>query len=241
MTHEHKLLEHAARVRMLLARSSAVFASVLPEPLFRSSAHLFDFSDSNAELAGIDLRDTDAFTHYITTALAQASCQLGIGRYAEDRIVYRTSTLFNADGEPRSVHLAIDLFVPASTPIYSPLPARVHSFQVNDHFLDYGPTIILEHNLDGVRFYTLYGHLSPSSLEGLSVGRQIVQGQQIAAVGQKEENGHWPPHLHFQIIAQMLGKTGDFPGVARPSEREYWLALCPDPNLILGIASLRSQ
>ena len=25
----------------------------------------------------------------------------------------------------------------------------------------------------------------------------------------------------------------DFPGVAPPSERELWAALCPDPNLVL--------
>ncbi|HMB89916.1 MAG TPA: aminotransferase class III-fold pyridoxal phosphate-dependent enzyme, partial [Rhodothermales bacterium] len=39
----------------------------------------------------------------------------------------------------------------------------------------------------------------------------------------------------FQVITDMLGRKGDFPGVAPPSEREVWLGICPDPNLLVGI------
>jgi len=45
-------------------------------------------------------------------------------------------------------------------------------------------------------------------------------------------NGGWPPHLHLQLITDLLDKDGDFPGVASPAERSLWLALSPDPNLI---------
>ena len=49
------------------------------------------------------------------------------------------------------------------------------------------------------------------------------------------ENGGWPAHLHFQIIGDLMGFIGDFPGVAKQSEIEEWLERCPDPNLILGM------
>jgi 4-aminobutyrate aminotransferase-like enzyme len=48
-------------------------------------------------------------------------------------------------------------------------------------------------------------------------------------------NGGWPPHVHFQIVGDLLGREGEFPGVAPSSQREVWLSLCPDPNLLLGI------
>jgi 4-aminobutyrate aminotransferase-like enzyme len=69
----------------------------------------------------------------------------------------------------------------------------------------------------------------------LKEGQQVKKGMQIAEVGNFPENGNWVPHLHFQVISDMLGYKDDFPGVANPDQREVWLSLCPDPNLILGI------
>lgn len=68
-----------------------------------------------------------------------------------------------------------------------------------------------------------------------TVGKPVAAGEQIATIGSMDENGGWPPHLHFQIILDMLGKEGDFIGVAPASQRAIWTSICPDPNLILGI------
>jgi murein DD-endopeptidase MepM/ murein hydrolase activator NlpD len=129
--------------------------------------------------------------------------------------------------------LGVDIWAEAGTPVYAPLNGHIHSFQDNDHFGDYGPTIILQHDLDGLSLYTLYGHLSKESLNGLTVGKPIVKGQQIALFGSQEVNGHWPPHLHFQLMFDMEGCFGDYPGVGRYSEKDIYLRNSPDPNLIL--------
>ncbi len=106
--------------------------------------------------------------------MKQEGARLGIGRYDEARVLYTTEAFRPKEGEPRTVHLGIDLFVEAGTEIRSPLEGRVHSFAFNDQPLDYGPTILLEHRTeDGDRFYTLYGHLSADSLEGLARGRPV--------------------------------------------------------------------
>jgi len=132
--------------------------------------------------------------------------------------------------------VGLDLYKGSGEPVYAPLDGKVHSFANNPAPLDYGPAIILEHEIDGeTRFYTLYGHLSPDSLSGLKVGMPVAKGQTIARIGVPATNGGWPPHLHFQIILDMLGESGNFPGVARPSERGLWTSICPDPNLMLGI------
>jgi len=153
-------------------------------------------------------------------------------------VLYRHSPLFDGEAERRSIHLGIDLFVVEGTRIRSPLPATVHSSADNAALGDYGPTVILEHELYGTRFFTLYGHLSRTSLDELEEGDPLAAGTTVGEVGDIHENGGWPPHLHFQIICDLLDQAGNFPGVAAPSERKLFLDLCPDPNLILGIPVL---
>ena len=137
--------------------------------------------------------------------------------------------------ERRTVHIAIDIFMEPGSPVRAPLPGRVHSVRDNAARLDYGPTVILEHAPEGApHFYTLYGHLARASVAGLAAGDRVERGQAIATIGPAPENGDWPPHVHFQVIADMLDMQGDFPGVSAASARAAWLSLCPDPNLILG-------
>lgn len=160
------------------------------------------------------------------------------GGYGEDRAIYDTP-IFNPPGEePRTIHLGIDVFALPGKTVRAPLAGRVHSFQLNDNAKDYGPTIVLEHQPEpGLVFFTLYGHLSLDSLDGLQTGRSVVAGQEFARLGSNDENGGWAPHLHVQIILDMMGKAGDFPGVCRKSDAEYWLTLCPDPSRLLGLVT----
>ena len=134
----------------------------------------------------------------------------------------------NTGPQWRTVHLGIDIWMPAGTSVFSPLEGRVHSFNNNAHERDYGPTIILEHQISNdLTFYTLYGHLSLQSLEGLKKGMPVKKGQLIATIGPTPENGNWPPHLHFQVMLDMLDNEGDFPGVGFPEEKDLWLSICP--------------
>lgn len=194
-----------------------------------------DFSEANRELLTINLEDTEAFSKYLLDYLNRHRADTGYGGYAEDRVIYKRSKHFGKDEEARSIHLGIDIWGAAGTKIKAPADAIVHSFQINDNFGDYGPTIILEHHLKSRRFYTLYGHLSENSLMDITEGQAIAKGTVFAFIGAPHENGHWPPHLHFQIIDDMKDYRGDFPGVCRKSEKEHYLQQCPDPKIILPI------
>ena len=217
----------------LLARHRATFAPVLPTQLLAGAAPL-DFTAANPHLAHPErLRDTALFDQVVHEMLTEQQASTGIGGYLENRVIYRRSPHFEDATEPRSLHLGVEVWVPAGTPVAAPLPAVVHSLADNNNFGDYGPTIIIQHELEGVIFYSLYGHLTRTDLPSLQPGLEIAQGQVFAHVGPYPENGDWPPHLHFQLIADMQGRWGDFPGVAPPSERAYWAALCPDAMLML--------
>jgi murein DD-endopeptidase MepM/ murein hydrolase activator NlpD len=164
----------------------------------------------------------------------------GLGLYGENRTVYASDQFADrASHERRTVHLGVDVFAPAGTPVHAPFAGKVRHLTYNADPLDYGHTLILEHD-GAVPFYTLYGHLGGSLPTLLHVGDTVQQGQVIAHLGDWHENGGWAPHLHFQIMTSMLDQTGgNFFGVGHASMWGVWSQICPDPNLILGIDPAR--
>ena len=158
------------------------------------------------------------------------------GGYLEKRPIYSTDAYKKESNNGpvyRTVHLGIDFWVEASTPIHSILDGEVVAVHNNDYNKDYGPTVILKHfTSDHESFYSLYGHLSLSSLKVLTAGDHIKKGDLIGYVGNDPENGNWAPHLHFQLMLDMLGNDRDFPGVCYPDEEGIWKSICPDPNLL---------
>jgi 4-aminobutyrate aminotransferase-like enzyme/Ser/Thr protein kinase RdoA (MazF antagonist) len=223
-----------------LEKNPQVFAPISDYDLHSKNQLVFDLSVGSLLLGGnADSSNTAAVTDRLFDQIQTANVNVGIGRYNEARLFYTAKQFEDqTDDIPnrRTVHLGIDLYMQNGAKVYAPLDGKLHSFRNNSAHLDYGPTIILEHHTDdGDQFYTLYGHLSPDSLKDLQVGLPVTKGSTIGSVGDPETNGGWPPHLHFQIIIDMLGEFGNFPGVASPTDRDLWLNISPDPNTILGI------
>lgn len=202
---------------------------------------IFDLSIGSLELGNPEERkDTGAFTGLLFNRMKAAGAKVGLGRYNEARQIY-SGELFRVQSneiqERRTIHLGLDLFMEAGAPVLAPFNGKIHSFRNNTAPLDYGPTIIIEHEVEQgrIKFFTLYGHLSEESLKGLAEGKPVKKGDRIGSIGSYPANGDWPPHLHFQLITDMLGRSGEFPGVASPGQRDIWLSLSPDPNLVLDI------
>lgn len=167
------------------------------------------------------------------------------GGYLETRPLYCTDAYkkeSNNGPEYRSVHLGIDFWLNADTEIHSLFDGEVFSISNNNHYKDYGPTLILKHEpKNGCTFYSLYGHLSKTTLGLLKTGQSVKKGDLIAYVGKADENGSWIPHLHFQLMLDMLDYKNDFPGVAFPKEMNVWESICPDPNLLFKEDELETQ
>ena len=248
----HYTFRHACRLPPFPASNSLVAwlennadtMSRVVEPDLRVAKNvIFDLSMGSRELGNlVELSNVEVFTRHLFDRMRAANSSVGTGRYNEVRPIY-TGDQYKLEGndgpEWRTVHIGLDLFMEAGSPVLAPLDGIVHSFRNNDVPLDYGPTIILQHTVGDkdrpLTFFTLYGHLSADSLVGLYEGKHIAQGTPFCKIGNYPVNGGWPPHLHFQIITDLLDRVGEFPGVARPSQREIWLSLSPDPNLIVGI------
>jgi 4-aminobutyrate aminotransferase-like enzyme/Ser/Thr protein kinase RdoA (MazF antagonist) len=232
------------KVKQWLEASAGSAASILDVDLRTAPSLVFDLSVGSTFLgADPNAAKTRALTEKIFYAMKCAGAPVGVGRYDEPRLLY-TSPLFGASGSPtderRTVHLGMDLFVAPGAPLGAPLDGVVHIVANNSAPLDYGPLVILRHETNGgEECFTLYGHLSKDSLVSLKVGQRIARGQQFARVGSSQENGGWTPHLHFQVILDLLELGADFPGVAFASQRAVWISLSPDPNLLLGIPADR--
>lgn len=212
-----------------------LFSKVVPFMEKEDKLLKMDFTANNQSLTNDIIEDTDKFCNHINQQLINANALYGIGGYDEHRTIYARSEVFGGEEEPRRLHLGIDIWGNAGIKIFAPFDGSIHSFAFNDSYGDYGATIILQHQLEGFTFHTLYGHLSLKDIEHLQKGKFVSQGELLAHFGEPNENGHWPPHLHFQIIIDMDGKEGDYPGVCKFSEKEKYLANCPNPDLILGM------
>lgn len=207
------------------------------EIIHHDSCVVFDFSVGSTQWSPSDLMKPGLADAEIVSRMQSSGSDLGIGRYDEPRLVYTSDQFETSSGDQRTIHLGLDLFQKKGATVHAPIDGTVHSVRDNDLSGDYGPTVILRHDPeDGPVFYTLFGHLSRKSTCELAVGDSVNAGDELAALGDVDENGGWAPHLHFQIIGDLLESDGNFPGVATLVEREVWKSLCPDPNLVCKIS-----
>lgn len=195
-----------------------------------------DLSVSNPELSQIDLKNPNDFENFIENYLFKNKAKVAFGGYNEVRNLYKKTSLFNDEqADERNIHIGMDLWIKAGTPVLAALDGIVYGFDYNAGTGNYGPTIILEHSLENQTFYTLYGHLSVESIEDIEVGALFKKGQQLATLGDSTVNGGYSPHLHFQIIKNIGKNLSDYPGVCNQKDLEYYLENCPNPNLLLKI------
>ena len=195
-----------------------------------------DLAVTNEGFKKLGINNAIDFEVYIENYLTENNAKVAFGGYNEIRNLYKRSEIFNdSNAEERNIHIGLDLWIKAGTPVLAALDGFVHSFNYNIGVGDYGPTIILEHHLENQKFYTLYGHLSLESIKSIQVGTFFQKGQQLATLGDASVNGDYAPHLHFQIIKEIGEKFGDYPGVCSKNDLDFYLDNCPDPNILLKI------
>ncbi|TAN00532.1 MAG: aminotransferase class III-fold pyridoxal phosphate-dependent enzyme [Rhodanobacteraceae bacterium] len=168
----------------------------------------------------------------IAAELQHAGARVGVGRHDEARFVpdaFRSIGVEQPVAELATVHLGMDLFVPAGTDVHAPLAGEVHAIATHGD----DACVVLHHEPPGTPdFFTLYRSLAADSIAALSKGRHVGRGQ---ALGMVAANGSESAHVHVQIALDLLDHGADFPRRVPVAERAVWTALSPDPNLILGV------
>lgn len=224
-------------LKLHLADFTSQNICVIDAAISKSDYTPIDLSKANTDFEIFDISSSKAWETYITHYINKRNKKVAFGGYLEKRGIYNRSDYFNTTNPEteRNIHLGLDLWVEAGTSVLAALDGEIHSFKDNTNYGDYGPTIILKHHIDNFKFFTLYGHLSRESLLNLVVGAKVSQGEIIAYLGKAEVNGDYSPHLHFQIIIDLQGNYGDYPGVCSQKYLNKFSKNCPDPNILLHL------
>ncbi len=182
-----------------------------------------------------DFEDGPALRRNLLAQMQAAGAAVAVGRYGEARP-------FDTRGAPRgqsddgpewaSVHLGLDVFCAAGTPVLAPLPGVVQRADAPGP----GATMVLRHSPAGApEFFSLYRHLSPAPL---AVGQRVERGAVLGQVPGLAEHAPAPgsppmavAHLHLQLAADLL-EMAALPGRVLPAQRAAWFSVCPDPNLM---------
>ena len=225
-----------SKLEDLLAGVSKKFVPILDKKIPWKAYTPVDLSRDNSALANIDIGNPEACQGYIERVLGLNNALVAYGGYLEHRNLYSQNTHFKGENASiRNIHLGVDFWAKAGTTVLVPLNGTVHSFQNNATIGDYGPTIILKHEIQGILFYSLYGHLSLVSIEGLYVGKPFQKGAVLGTLGTPDINVNYAPHLHFQLIQDIGVYIGDYPGVCTTKDMEYYKENCPNPLFLLNV------
>ena len=104
---------------------------------------------------------------------------LSIGRYGEERPIYRGPQYKDPEGRSRTVHLGCDLFLPAGANVRSPFAGVIEERAVRAMPTTTAACCCVRH--DG--FWTLHGHLDPDSIAHWNAGDPVAAGEVIAQMG----------------------------------------------------------
>lgn len=231
------ITDAAIRVLAWLDQARGSFAPIMGEEL------------DNAPLGSLSVEATAVPKNPFDMPLAEAAMvgqeyndqgKIWLGYYCEPRLVYTAEAFRNGPwkaSDRRTVHLAVDAFAPAGTPIYTPMAATVVVAEYRSDALDYGGVAILRHETpEGDDFFTLYGHLNPEICENLKVGQTLARGEVFARLGDITQSGGWAPHTHIQLALTTTGMNDDWPGVASPDEMYFWGKVFPNPAALLNLS-----
>jgi 4-aminobutyrate aminotransferase-like enzyme/Ser/Thr protein kinase RdoA (MazF antagonist) len=191
-----------------------------------------------------DFSDLDSFQFKINQLQSKYPDKVIAGGYLEPRPIYTSPAydkIGNSGKESRTIHLGIDFWFPAYTPVHALFDGEVVTAVNDAGDKEYGGLVILKHYVYDFEFYTLYGHNTVESVLQHKVGDTIKKGEKISELGKYPENGKWTPHLHFQIILSILDYKIDYPGVTYFKQLEVWKGLCLDPNLLFKSESLQQE
>ena len=209
---------------------------VIDKKYSKSDYTKIDLSSSNELLNKINVNAPKEMEEFINKFTKIKNAKVAIGGYLEARNLYKRSKYFNEQANPsdeRNIHLGIDIWAKEGTKVLAALDGEIHSFKNNTNHGDYGPCIILKHQVEESVFYTLYGHLSLHSIENIQIGDTVLEGDEIAELGDSSINGDYAPHLNFQVIKDLQNNFGDYPGVCSLNQLDFYQENCPDPLVLL--------
>jgi hypothetical protein len=186
-----------------------------------------DLSPENTLLAGVDMRDQQAFQHILEREMGE-KYSWGVAAYLEHRDTLLADCPQMVE-EQRFIHLGLDIIVALGTPLHAPLDAIVAASGYESGEGNYGGFVLLRHESPHFKtFSSFYGHLRRESLP--PAGKRFGAGEKFAEIGDFHENGNWFHHTHLQVITEKgleLGYASK--GYCNEKSLAEMNGICPSP------------
>lgn len=193
-----------------------------------------DLSKNNKNVDEICNHQTQVeFNKYMLDELKKNSKTWAVSGYLEDR-----TTLLKKYpqmvSENRVYHLGLDITVPLRSELFAPVAGKVVISEYEEGDGNYGGMVVLEHNIGGLIFYSLYGHLNKNELP--TINKIIQKGEKFAKIGDFNENGNWFHHTHLQVLTERGFKEGwVHKGYCSDKDLANIDKYCPNPIFLLKI------
>lgn len=236
----HPPLPRAAAFRSALEAAAATSGPAMPALSPHPAAVALDLTPESPAVDPV--RAAETLGDAVRRATDAGGAGIALGRYREPRLPEVFPAPTKHSEEPRTVTLGIEVFAPAGETVAAPLPGEVAA-SGPERDAGRGFRVELRHRTDSARFRTIYRGLSPPNPE-IAVGAVLEAGDPLGVLASPEENGGWPSHLHFMVVAEpdeepppgtppeplgdRIGPTG------RASDLAVLSALCPDPSAFLS-------
>lgn len=195
---------------------------------------IFDLSIASAEFTGYDWEGRKAISEHLLGRMKASNAKVGVTLYDEPRLFF-TSNKYKVPNEDyeelRNVHLGMDFIMEEGTSVLAVLEGEVHYIIRNSPHKDLKNAVVIKHTpKEGISFFTIYGNITSH----LEVGQKVDKG---AKVGELVFIENWSPHLHLQLVLDLVGCDDNFPVTTSAEANLYafWRTVSPNPNLILGL------
>ena len=231
----------------LLFLNRKLFSDVIPESFLRNrrrevnlAEEFFRFAKRHPKLklSAKDAVNPKRYPKIVEMVHKELGIEWSYGGWLENRKQLFADTYLKETGA--WIHLGIDINVPVGTPVLAALVGKIH--KVGSDYPEkggWGCFVVVEHKIEGVVFYSIYGHLASDDLL-TNLGSEVTGGQMLGKVGAYEENGFWRPHTHFQFISAQEMRLRENPwtldGYGKPEDLSYLRRHYPNPLVCLPIA-----
>jgi 4-aminobutyrate aminotransferase-like enzyme/Ser/Thr protein kinase RdoA (MazF antagonist) len=141
-------------------------------------------------------------------AEAVGAARATIGRWGEVRL---TAAGPPGPVRPQTLHLGADVFAPAGTHVRAPVEGTAEVVTASEVTLKLAAGYLRLHGVESI----------------VDAGTLIPAGAIVGHIAERTDGG--PTRVHVQLATAPAQ-----PGLGDPRRRTEWLALCPDPSVLIG-------
>lgn len=149
------------------------------------------------------IKNQSLFQDKINQVFEEKNVDIIVSEYLENRErMFSVLWFEQMVNEWRFYHLWLDLSVMCGSEIHAPIDWKVYDVWYEEWEWNYWWYIILEHDINSEKFFTIYGHLNPNEFE-IKKWIDIKSGMKMAKIWDFSDNWWYFHHTHLQVVTEL--------------------------------------